>query len=601
MKKHRTNTGILFRLMEYASPYKGKIILLILLAFLSVGFSVVQPLPIKYIIDNVLSKRPLPDNLKSVFENFGGVPDNVNLLIVFVVAGVLIVILSALLTFISANITTKICQRLVYDFSVELFEKLQKMSVSFFSRNNVGDLMQRVSADTYVIYSIVGGIFLPTLISITTLGAMFYIMYSINSALAIMAISIVPLYVLLLRFFYKPMTDASTKQYEVSGKLWSLIQQSISSVKIIQAYSIEKFTVKKFTNQSLAYNDASVKSTKISMIYSGLLSVVTGIATAVIVGIGAYKGLTGVITIGELFLFISYIAALFGPVSSLASIAATAVSIAARARRIFDILDSEEIVPEIPNAIELTNVKGAVEMKNLYFGYGKKGKVRPILNNFNFEVAPGQVVAVVGPTGAGKTSMISLLLRFYDPWEGEILIDGQNIRNVKLASLRKHISLVMQDSFIFPVTIAENIAFGNPHASREEIVAAAKAAQADEFINKLPHGYDTFPSEGGVSLSGGEKQRISLARAFLRNTPILILDEPTSALDVQTEAKIFQALSEYSSGRTVFIISHRLSTIRHADLIIAIKDGNIVEKGTHEDLLKVGKVYAALHKYQHVV
>jgi len=587
--------------MKFTFPYKGTIFLLIALGFLSVGFSVLQPLPIKYIIDSVLSNHPIQGNLKSVFEKVGGVPDNFNLLIVFVIASIFLVIAVSALTFISSNITTKICQRLVYDFSVVLFDKLQKLSVAFFSKNNLGDLMQRISADTYVIYSIVGGIFLPTLMSVASLGSMFYIMFTINSSLALMAISIVPVYVLLLLAFNKPMTNSTTNQYEVSGKLWSFIHQSLSSVKVIQAYSREKFTAEKFRNQSLEFNNASVKSTKISMIYTGLISIVTGTATALIVGIGAYKGLTGAITIGELFLFISYIAALFGPVSSLAGIAASTFAITARAKRIFEILDSQEVVQEKPNAVALTHVEGNVEMKNLYFGYGNKEEGNPILNDFNFEVTAGKVVAVVGPTGAGKTSMISLLLRFYDPWKGEVIIDGKNIKDVTLASLRSNISLVLQDSFIFPITIAENIAFGNPGASRDEIISAAKAAQAHDFISKLPGGYDSIPSEGGVSLSGGEKQRISLARAFLRNTPILILDEPTSALDVQTESKIFKALATYSAGRTVFIISHRLSTIRHADMIISIKDGRIVEKGTHESLLKEGKVYAELHKFQQLV
>ncbi len=592
---------ILIRLIKFTLPYKARIFLLIILGFLGVGFSVLQPLPIKYIIDNVLSNHPLPASLKSFFENFGEVPDSFNLLVILVIISVFLVIAVSTLSFISANITTKICQRLVYDFSIALFDKLQKLSVAFYSKNKVGDLMQRISADTYVIYSIVGGILLPTMMSLASVGSMFYIMYTINDILALMAISIVPVYVILLLVFYKPMTDSTTYQYEASGKLWSFIQQSLSSVKIIQAYSSEHLTGKKFREESLKFTDASVRSTKISLIYTGLISIVTGLATAVVVGIGAYKGLTGAITIGELFLFISYIAALFGPVSSLAGIAASAFAITARAKRIFEILDSEEVVYENPNAIELTNVQGTVEIKNLYFGYGKKEEVKPILSDFNFEVKAGQVVAVVGPTGAGKTSMISLLLRFYDPWEGEILIDGNNIRAVTLASLRRNISMVLQDSFIFPITIAENIAFGNPGASRDEIIAAAKAAQAHNFISKLSHGYDSMPSEGGVSLSGGEKQRIALARAFLRNTPILILDEPTSALDVQTEAKIFKAVATYSAGRTVFIISHRLSTIRHADMIISIKDGKIVEKGTHESLLKEGKVYAELHKFQHVV
>ena len=456
--------------------------------------------------------------------------------------------------------------------------------------------MQRISADTYVIYSIVGGIILPTLLSLASLGSMFYVMYYINTQLAFMAISIVPLFAILLFVFNKPMTNSSIHQSMISGKLWSFIQQSLSSVKIIQAYSTERFAIDKFNNHSSAFNDASVNSTKISMIYTVLISLVSGVGTAIVVGIGAYKGLTGEITTGELFLFISYIAALFGPVSSLAGIVATSFTVTAKARRIFEILDSEEVVYEKPNALALSNIQGDVKFNNVKFGYGKEGEVNIVLNECTLEVEAGKIVAIVGPTGSGKTSLVSLLLRFYDPWEGEVFIDNKNLKDVTLTSLRSNITLVLQDSFIFPISIADNISFGNPDASRDEIISAAKAAQAHDFIMKLPQGYDTIPSEAGLSLSGGEKQRISMARAFLRNTPILILDEPTSAMDVQTEAKIFKALATFSAGRTVFIISHRLSTIRHADLIISIKDGKIAERGTHESLLKEGKVYADLHK-----
>jgi ATP-binding cassette subfamily B protein len=595
-----SKTKILFRLIKFTTNYKAKILLLIILGFISVGFSVLQPLPIKYIIDNVLSNHPLPGNIKNIFNYFGSVPDNKGLLVIFVIASVLMVVGTSTLSYISTNVTTKVCQKLVYDFSELLFDKLQKLSLAFYSKNNVGDIMQRLTGDTYVIYSVVGGIVLPTILSVTSLASMFYVMYSINPSLALMAISIVPVFAALLFAFNKPLTNSSVYQSEVSGRLWSFIQQSLSSVKITQAYSRENFTREQFRKQNQEYNEASLASTRVGMVYHGLVGIVSGVATAIVVGIGAYKGLTGVITTGELFLFISYIGGLFGPVNSLASIIASSFTITARAKRIFEILDSEEVVYEKPDAVELNTVDGHVELKHLYFGYSKKKDSNPILRNFNLEIEAGKMVAVVGPTGAGKTSMISLLLRFYDPWEGDVLIDGTNIKDVTLKSLRSHITLVLQDAFIFPVSIADNIGFGNHDATRDEIISAAKAAQAHDFIMKLPQGYDTVVSENGVSLSGGEKQRMSLARAFLRSTPILILDEPTSAMDVQTEAKIFKALSTYAAGRTVFIISHRLSTIRHADLIISIKDGEIAEQGTHESLLKEGKVYAEFHKFQHV-
>ena len=301
----------------------------------------------------------------------------------------------------------------------------------------------------------------------------------------------------------------------------------------------------------------------------------------------------------ELFIFLGYLTALYGPVNSLTTAIGATIAVAVRGKRVFDILDSDEVVKEKPNAVELKQASGEIEFRNVTFGYGN-ALSQPVLQNISFKVSPGQVVAIVGATGSGKTSLISLLSRFYDPWKGSIHFDGINTADMKLHSLRENISLVLQEPFIFPMSIAENIAFGNPEASFEELVEAAKGAQAHGFISKLPEGYHTVVSESGASLSGGEKQRIAIARAFLKKAPVLILDEPTSAVDALTESKIFKALGQFTEGKTVFLISHRLSTIKHADQIITIKDGQVVERGTHQSLLQENNVYAGLYKYQHI-
>jgi ABC-type multidrug transport system fused ATPase/permease subunit len=326
--------------------------------------------------------------------------------------------------------------------------------------------------------------------------------------------------------------------------------------------------------------------------------VLSGVATALVIGVAAYKNLNGSISVGELFVFIGYIGALFGPVNSIATTIQSALTITVRGERVFEILDSAEIIVQKPTAIQLKNVRGEIQFENVSFGYGKANESKEIIHDFNFHITPGKTVAIIGPTGAGKTSLISLLLRFYDPWKGVIYLDGHPLTDLKLESIRSNISIVLQDALIFPVSIRDNIAFGDHRASMDEIMGAAKLAQAHEFILKLPEGYDTIVSEGGVSLSGGEKQRISLARAFLKKSKILILDEPTSSLDVQTEGAIFKSLSAYAHDHTVIIISHRLSTIRHADIILAIRDGRIIEEGTHEELMKEGHVYADLYNYK---
>jgi ABC-type multidrug transport system fused ATPase/permease subunit len=490
---------------------------------------------------------------------------------------------------------------LVYDLSVDFFSKLQRLSLTFYQRNQVGDLLQRINGDVFVVYFLVAQIAIPAVTSLICLAAMFYIMVKIDLALALIASAVVPLLAVALAFFIKPMNDTTTSQYTTQGQLSAFLQQSLSSMKIIQAFGRESFMYQKLERHALAFGQAFRVATKVSMAYNQLTLFITGIATTALVGLGAYRGLQGNLSAGDLFVFVGYVSALYGPVNSLSTAVGAAIAIGARGRRVFDILDSDEVVKEKPNALTLTEPQGAIEFRNVTFGYSSTdSEARTVLENISFKVSPGQVVAIVGPTGAGKTSLISLLTRFYDPWQGKVLLDGTDIRDLKLHSLRENISIVLQEPFLFPMTIAENIAFGNPDATFEEIVEAAKAAQAHHFISKLPLGYDTKMSEAGASLSGGEKQRISIARAFLKKAPILILDEPTSAVDALTEAKIFEALSVYSRGKTVFLISHRLSTLKHADQIITIKNGMVSEQGTHQSLLANEKDYADLYKYQHI-
>jgi ATP-binding cassette subfamily B protein len=591
------NSEVLRKTFQYVGRYRARVVGIVLLALVGVGCEVARPLPVKYIIDHVLGNQPLPGFLTRA-AGLAGAGSKPQLLVLLTVATVVFILGAAAISLLVSHFTTKLCQRLVHDLSVDVFDKLQQLSLAFYSKNKLGELLQRVSGDVYVVYSLVAQILIPVITSLAALLAMFYVMARINLALACLSIAVVPALGLLLFFFNKPMSDSTVDEYSLLGQLSAFLQQSLSSIKIIQAYTQENYTKEQFETHSLEYSKSYVLSTRISTTYVVLTGVITSVVGAGVVGLGAYKGLNGQISVGDLFVFLGYIAALFGPVNSLSTTVGTAVKLGARGRRIFEILGSNDVIHDAPMAREIEHLHGEVEFRNVTFGYGQPGEARPILTDFNLKVQAGQVVAIVGPTGAGKTSIISLLLRFYDPWQGEVLFDGEPLTGISLHSLRNNVSLVLQDSFIFPVSLAENIAFGNPDASLAEIIEAAKTAQAHDFIMRLPQGYQTVASESGVSLSGGEKQRISLARAFLRQTPILILDEPTSALDVHTETKIFQALAEYSRGKTVFIVSHRLSTIRQADVIITIKDGVLAEQGTHDDLLQLGNVYANLYKFQ---
>jgi len=592
---------IIYRLLLYSFRYWKRFLLLLFIALLGVGIEVAKPLPLKIIIDNVLANQTLPAFFAQFFEHNGASLSREYLLIWTVGLATLLAIGSAAVSMLVSGMTISIAQHLVYDFSLEIFNKLQQLSLSYYGRNKVGDLLHRVNADVYVVYFVVAQIALPVIISLVSLCAMFYVMVQLNSTLSLIAAAVIPLLAISLLAFSKPLDETTTRQYETQGELMAFMQQTLTAVKVVQGFARERFMQNKLAERAKEFSKAYKVANHVSLGYGQVSTLITALAAALMLGFGTRNVLSGNLSIGDLFVFLGYLGALYGLVNSLTVAVGTAITIGARGRRVFEILDSNDVIREKPNAVRLENVRGEIAFEKVTFGYkNETGEIRTILQDINFSVMPGQITALVGATGAGKTSLVSLLSRFYDTLAGKILIDGVNIMDVQLNSLRENISLVLQEPFLFPVSIADNIAFGRPDATREEIIEAAKQAQADEFISRLSEGYDTIISEGGASLSGGERQRISIARALLKNAPILILDEPTSALDAHTEAQIFKALENLMIGRTTFIISHRLSTIKRADQIITLKDGQIVECGTHESLLSAGKVYANLYKHQHI-
>jgi ATP-binding cassette subfamily B protein len=593
------NIYVLKRLLSYVRRLKGRLAILIFISLLGVLIEVIKPLPVKVVIDNVFSGQPLSHFISQFFGS--SIPDREHLLLYCVVLIALIAISSSIIAITVSNLTVTLSQSLVYDLCTDLFSKLQRLSLSFYSRNQVGDLMQRITADVFVVYFLVAQIIVPVITSIICLGAMFYVMAKIDVGLAFIALSVVPLLGISLTYFNKPMNDSTLYQYTKQGEMSSFLQQSLSSVKIIQAFARESYINDKLREHAWKFGKAFEKATRTSNKYNLLVSLITGLASAVLIGLGAYKGLKGNLSAGDLFIFLGYIAALYGPVNSLSTAIGSAIVISSRGKRVFEILDSNEVMETKPHAHEFKHMKGEIKFEKVVFGYDKNKDTKfTVLNDISFHVLPGQVIAIVGETGSGKTSLISMITRFYDPWSGKVSIDGFDLKDVDVHSLREHISLVLQDPFLFPMSIIDNIAFGNPEATFDEIIDAAKAAQAHEFIQRLPEKYNTLITETGASLSGGERQRIALARAFLKKASILILDEPTSAIDALTEAKIFKELKDVAKNKTVFLISHRLSTIKYADLIITLQNGKIIESGTHEHLLEKADVYANLYKHQNI-
>lgn len=573
------------------------------LALLGVAAELARPWPVKVVVDHVLAGRPLPGWLASLIAALPGAGSPEGLLAWSVALAVVVAVGGGVLSLTALGVGLKVCQGLVYDLLLDLFVKLQRLSLKFHGRHKVGDLLQRVSGDVLVVFFAVTQVALPVVVSLLTLGGMFYIMFRIDRGLSLVALGVVPVLAASLVLFVRPLKSASGRNWASQGALMALVEQSLSGIKAIQGFAREEYVRRKVEAQAVEMVEAGRRAALTAAANNQAATVITGAAAALMLYLGASRVMGGRLSLGDLLVFLGYLTALYGPVSALGTAAGYGVAVVTRSRRVFQILDSSEEVPERADAFVLGRARGEVVFEDVAFGYeGGDGEppARMILRGVSLRARPGQITAIVGGTGAGKTSLVSLLSRFYDPQSGRITLDGRDLRDLSLKSLRENVSLVLQEPFLFPLSVADNIAFGRPGATREEIVGAARAAHAHDFIELLPEGYDTVLGERATSLSGGERQRIAIARAVLKDAPVLVLDEPTSALDAHTEGKIFEALSRLMKDRTTFIISHRLSTIRRADQILALEDGHIVERGTHETLLAAGRTYANLYERQHI-
>lgn len=571
-------------LAPYWLPFAGSLALV----FLVSGLELAKPWPLKIVIDHVLSGAPWPWALGADWS----APTRL-LAACAALVGVYAVLAGVLL--VQNYVSIRVGQAMVNDLRRDIYAHLQRLSLGFHSRQHVGDLLYRVTADTYGIQGLVmNGVF-PVLSALVLLGGMFVVMARLDPVLALLALAVCPILLAVIALVDRPISVAAVTARERESLVYSLVQRTMAGIRVVQAFTTERREQRRFLEASRASLAASLRLYTLQTAFGGAVNLVLAAGTALVVFVGARHVMAGTLSVGELVVFAAYLASLYVPLNEIVQTWALAQSARAGVWRVFEILDVERDLPEGTRVLARASACDDIAWEGVSFAY-LPGHL--VLRRIDLRVPGGATVAVVGSTGAGKSTLLSLLPRFHDPEAGRVTIGGVDVREFTLRSLRRQIAMVLQPPLVFPGTVRENIAYGRPDAPEAAIVEAARRAAAHEFVSRLPRGYDTLVGDQGATLSEGEKQRLTIARALLRDAPILILDEPTASVDAETEALIIQGLRRLAAGRTTLVIAHRLSTVRQADLVVVLRDGRIVEQGTFEGLLRRGGAFATLYQTQ---
>jgi ATP-binding cassette, subfamily B, bacterial len=556
--------------------------------------NLLQPWPLKIVLDEVFQAHKGKTQLPHFVYHFLGA-DKLAMVKFACLAVIAIALLDAVSTYAEKYLTTSVGQWVTYDLRRALYAHMQRLSLAFHDQKRTGDLISRVTSDIDDIQSFITSGLLSSFINVITLAGMVGVMFWINWKFTLIALSVAPVLFAVVYSYTRRIKKAARKVRKKESEVFSVVEEVLSSIRVVKAFAREKYEQERLEEASLEEVESALRARSLKAKLTPLVDLIVAVGTCLVLWFGARLTLSGALSIGSMVLFVQYLSKMYKPMQELSKMTDTYSKAAVGYERIQEILQTDNEVRDMKGARAVKKLKGEIEFEDVSFCYSSE---QPIIRDMTFHIEPGQVAAVVGPTGVGKTTILSLVSRFYDPDTGVVKIDGVDIRQFRQQSLRQQMSYVLQENVLFHGPLWQNIAYGKPEATRKEIMRAAELANAMEFIEKLPQGFNTMVGERGMTLSGGQRQRIAIARAIIRNTPILLLDEPTSGLDAASEKLVFEALDRLMEGKTTVVIAHRLSTIRRADVIYVVNEGAIAEQGTHKELLKKGGLYAELHDLQ---
>ena len=576
-------------------PYRSSLVIILAAMLLQTAMSVAAPWPLKVILDNVVGERKLPPWLDDFLRRFMASGGKMQIAAAAAIATILIALLGAAASYLANYYTTSVGQWVANDLRLRTYHHLQQLSLNYYNTHEMGTLLSTITADVQTIQNFASSSTLGILVDMFTIVAMLVIMFWLNWDFTMIAVGVTPFMLLMVSRFKKAVKKATREVRKQQSNVVAVVQQGLESMRVVKAFGRQDLEQEELSDVSKATVEAALKARRVKALLSPIVTVTVSLCTAFVLWRSSSLILKGTMTTGALTVFLSYLSKFFKPVQDLATMTNTIAQTAVGVERVRAILEANDVIEQRGDAREPQPLKGEIKFENVAFAYNKDA---PVLTDVNFQIQAGQMVGVVGPTGGGKSTIVSLIPRFYDPSAGKVSIDGVDIRDYKLHGLRNQIAYVLQETVLFRGSVAENIAYGRGSATRDEIVKAAKLANADEFIAKMPQGYDTMVGDRGDTLSGGQRQRIGIARALIRNNPILILDEPTAALDTESEQLVMEALERLMKGRTVITIAHRLSTIRNSDKIVVLKGGVVAEEGTHDELMAKSGVYAELYHIQ---